>query len=55
VAGLRPIVAQGTFYLTVLLDLNILNFTDDVHFVTVILAEENVSAFPISCAGSKKY
>ena len=42
IPGLKPVPAQGTFYLAVLLDLDILNFNDDVEFIKKTLEEENL-------------
>ena len=42
IPGLKPIPAQGTFYLAVILDLDILNFSDDVDFIKKTLKEENL-------------
>lgn len=42
VPGLKPSPAQGTFYLTILLDLEILKFNSDVEFITKLLEEENM-------------
>jgi aspartate/methionine/tyrosine aminotransferase len=55
IPGLRPIPAQGAFYLAVLLDLTVLSFTDDVDFVLKLLEEENIMLLPLSWNGTNKY
>jgi hypothetical protein len=41
--------------MAILIDLTVLDFKDDVDFITRCLEEENFSAFPLSCTGTKSY
>ena len=53
IKGLIPVKAQGTFYLSVLIDLenSFPQFKDDVEFLQKLLDEENVWILGLSCFG----
>ena len=54
--GYSPISAQGTFYLTVLLDLTqFKNIKSDKEYVEKILEEENVAFVPLSVFGGPNH
>ncbi|KAL4434856.1 hypothetical protein ABPG74_021195 [Tetrahymena malaccensis] len=49
IKGLKPIPAQGTFYISVLIDLNqFKNFKNDVDFLQALNEEENIQILPLS-------
>ena len=52
--GYRPIRAQGTIYLTILIDPSAFkDIKNDLEFVDKILEEENVIILPLSVFGSR--
>ena len=52
--GYRPIIAQGTIYLTILIDPSAFkDIKNDVEFVNKILEEENVAILPLSLFGGE--
>ena len=50
--GYQPITAQGTFYMTVLLDVSTFkDIHNDKEFAAKLLEEENVALLPLSVFG----
>ncbi len=52
-SGLQPTPGQGTFYLSVLIDLKdkFRKFKNDLEFLQVLLDEENIWILSLSCFG----
>ncbi|CAK55913.1 unnamed protein product (macronuclear) [Paramecium tetraurelia] len=55
IRGLKCIPAQGTFYLTVLIDLEVFQVKSDTEFAKKLLGEENIILLPLSWNGTEKY
>jgi aspartate/methionine/tyrosine aminotransferase len=49
---LKPIRAQGTFYLAVEVDFSLLDITNDYEFARLLKAEQAVSVLPLSVFGN---